>query len=91
MPKRTKQLWESLYPKASPQARDILGKMLTFNPNKRFTVEECLEHEYFEGLHNPDEEPFSDEIYDWSWDNFELKKETIQSMVYDEASSFAKH
>jgi mitogen-activated protein kinase 1/3 len=29
---------------------DLLGKMLTFNPNNRYTVEECLAHPYFEGL-----------------------------------------
>jgi len=31
--------------------------MLTFNPDRRFTVEECLAHPYFESLHNPEEEP----------------------------------
>ena len=62
--------------------------MLTFNPNKRFTVEECLvinlllinyykEHPYFEGLHSPEEEPVCESLFDWSWDDFELKKETI--------------
>jgi mitogen-activated protein kinase 1/3 len=40
--------------------------MITFNPNKRFTVKECLAHPYFEGLHNNDDEPESDKIFDWS-------------------------
>jgi len=34
--------------------------MLTFNPNTRLTVEQCLEHPYFEGIHNPEEEPRHD-------------------------------
>ena len=52
--------------------------MLTFNPTKRYLIEDCLEHPYFEGLHSPEEEPVSETPFDWSWDNFELKKETIQ-------------
>jgi len=57
LPKRSKQSWLSLYPKANPLALDLLSHMLTFNPNVRFSVEECLAHPYFESLHNPEEEP----------------------------------
>eukprot|EP01016_Furgasonia_blochmanni_P004780 TRINITY_DN1184_c0_g3_i6.p1 TRINITY_DN1184_c0_g3~~TRINITY_DN1184_c0_g3_i6.p1 ORF type:complete len:410 (-),score=102.49 TRINITY_DN1184_c0_g3_i6:104-1333(-) len=85
LPKRTKQSWQSLYPKANPVGLDLLGKMLTFNPDKRYTVEECLAHPYFEGLHNEEEEPKCDEPFDWSWDNFEPTKELLQAMVYDES------
>jgi mitogen-activated protein kinase 1/3 len=49
LPKRNKQSWASLYPKANPVALDLLAKMLVFNPNKRFTTDQCLEHPYFEG------------------------------------------
>jgi len=50
LPKRSRQSWKKLFPEASPLGLDLLTKMLTFNPNKRFTVEECLAHPYFEGL-----------------------------------------
>jgi mitogen-activated protein kinase 1/3 len=30
--------------------------MLTFNPNKRITVEECLEHPYLEQYYDPTDE-----------------------------------
>lgn len=51
--------------------------MLTFNPDDRYTIEECLAHPYFEGLHNPEDEPTSPELFDWSWDDFELTKERL--------------
>ena len=38
LPKRNKQSWSSLYPKANPVALNLLGKMLVFNPEKRYTV-----------------------------------------------------
>jgi serine/threonine protein kinase len=88
LPRRSKQAWSSLYPKANPHALDLLGKMLVFNPDKRYTCEQCLEHPYFEGLHNPDEEPVAQEPFDWSVDNFEPKKELLQKIVYNESLKF---
>ncbi len=33
-----------LYPQASPQAVDLLGKLLAFDPAKRIECQEALEH-----------------------------------------------
>ncbi|CAD8050731.1 unnamed protein product [Paramecium primaurelia] len=88
LPKRSKQKWEALFPKANNKALDLLGKMITFNPELRYTVEQCLQHPYFDELHNPDEEPLSGKAFDWSWDNFEPTKELLQNMIYQESLSF---
>ena len=88
LPKRNKQTWSSLYTKANPVALDLLGKMLVFNPHKRYSVEQCLAHPYFEGLHNEQAEPKAKDPFDWSFDNFEPTKEILQNMVYDEALKF---
>lgn len=88
LPKRTKQQYNVLFSKANPVALDMLGKMLVFNPNKRFTVEQCIEHPYFEGLHNPEEEPVANSPFDWKFDDMEITKENIQSMIYDESLHF---
>jgi serine/threonine protein kinase len=42
LPKRTRQPWDKLFPNFKPSTYDILNRMLTFNPDKRYTVEECL-------------------------------------------------
>lgn len=88
LPRRDKAKWSSIYSKASPQALDLLDKMLVFNPEKRWNVIQCLRHPYFKDLHNLDEENISTSPFDWSCDNFELSKEILQSIVYDEAKSF---
>ena len=31
--------------------------MLQFNPHKRITVQQALQHPYLEKLHNPEDEP----------------------------------
>jgi len=41
---------ESLYPAADAQAIDLLKKMLQFNPSKRCTAEEALQHEFLAGV-----------------------------------------
>lgn len=42
---------------ASPEALDLLRRMLQFNPNKRITAEEALRHPYLAQFHNPADEP----------------------------------
>jgi len=51
-----------MYPNASPEALDLLGKLLAFNPNKRITAEEALEHALMTQFHNADEEPACNRI-----------------------------
>lgn len=50
LPKRTKQKWEKLFPEITPALSDLLTKMLCFNPDKRISAEECLEHPFFAEL-----------------------------------------
>lgn len=83
LPRRNKQAWNVLYPKANPVALDLLSKMLTFSPVKRYTVEQCLAHPYFEGTHNPETEPLCEAPFDWSFDSFKPTKEKIQEMIYE--------
>ena len=62
--------------------------MLTFNPDKRYTVEECLAHPYFDGLHDEEQEVISKKPFDWGWDNFKPTKDLLQNMVYDESLAY---
>lgn len=48
--------WTRLFPDADANALDLLDKMLTFNPNKRITVEDALAHSYFSQYYDPSDE-----------------------------------
>ena len=42
---------------ADPNAVDLLKKMLVFNPTKRVSAAEALQHPFFDSLHDPADEP----------------------------------
>ena len=86
--KRTKQSFNLMFSNANPVALDLLGKMLTFSPKKRYTVEQCISHPYFEGLHDPEQEPTADSVFDFSFDKDSLTKEKLRSMIYEESMRF---
>ena len=46
-----------MFPTASDDAIDLLKNLLQFNPGKRLTAEQALQHPYVAQFHNPDEEP----------------------------------
>ena len=86
--KRTKQSFNLMFSNANPVALDLLGKMLTFNPKKRYTVEQCISHPYFEGLHDPEQEPTAESTFDFSFDQESLSKEKLRSMIYEQSLHF---
>lgn len=57
VPPKPKRPWAELYPKASPLALDLLDKMLAFNPAKRISIPEAMQHPYLAKLHHPGREP----------------------------------
>ena len=88
LPKFDKIPFKTIYPKANPQAIDLLEKMLCFNPKQRISIEQCLEHPYFAEVRDKQMEIKSGKKFDWSFDNFELTKENVQKRVYQESLAF---
>ncbi|GMI16567.1 hypothetical protein TrLO_g726, partial [Triparma laevis f. longispina] len=60
-PKDTKRL-DTYYKAADSQAIDLLSKMLKFNPAKRVTVDQAIEHPFLKKQRRPAAEPVPDEI-----------------------------
>ncbi|XP_074842474.1 mitogen-activated protein kinase 15 isoform X2 [Carettochelys insculpta] len=52
---------EEILPSSTPpDALDLLKRLLVFNPDKRLTAEEALQHPYVKRFHCPSKEPFLD-------------------------------
>ena len=48
---------ESTFPSASPDALDLLARLMHFNPDRRISPEDALRHPYCAQFHNPQDEP----------------------------------
>ena len=51
-----KRSFTSCFPQMDEQSRDLLRKMLVFNPKHRITVEDALRHPFFKDFHDSKEE-----------------------------------
>ncbi|XP_058474495.1 mitogen-activated protein kinase 15 [Solea solea] len=51
-------LEDLLQPSVPPDALDLLKGLLVFNPDKRLTAEQALQHPYVARFHNPAKEPY---------------------------------
>mmetsp|Transcript_30086 Transcript_30086/g.68090 ORF Transcript_30086/g.68090 Transcript_30086/m.68090 type:complete len:360 (-) Transcript_30086:165-1244(-) len=77
------------FPKARPEAIDLLSMMLRFNPHKRPTAAQCLEHPYLAEYHDPDDEPESDSHFEWEFEGMELSRDQIRAYMFDEVKKIA--
>jgi hypothetical protein len=81
-----------LFPRANPQAVDLLEKMLHFNPSKRITVLEALEHPYVADYHYADDEPEAPSVVKFDFDAMgRLSKPFLQARMVDEILEYAHY
>uniref|UniRef100_R7VYY2 mitogen-activated protein kinase n=1 Tax=Aegilops tauschii TaxID=37682 RepID=R7VYY2_AEGTA len=72
-----------MYPQAHPLAIDLLQKMLVFDPSKRISVTEALEHPYMSVLYDPGANPPAQAPIDLDIDE-KLGVEMIREMLWQE-------
>jgi len=77
-----------LYPSSSPLAVDLIDKMLVFDPSKRITVEEALEHPYLASLHDAQDEPAAASVFEFDFETDSLSEEGVRELIYREVCAF---
>ncbi|KIK60309.1 hypothetical protein GYMLUDRAFT_244329 [Collybiopsis luxurians FD-317 M1] len=92
LPIKKAKSFRLLFPTASDDAIDFMNKTLTFDPKKRMTVEEALEHPYLSVYHDPAEEPVASPIeaeeFDFDLKKERLSKQELKELLYEEIMSF---
>lgn len=80
----------SLFPSASPEALDLLERMLAFNPARRITVDEALAHPYLAALHSddPEDEPVCPSSFDFSFERQVLDKPALQRLMLEQIAAY---
>jgi mitogen-activated protein kinase 1/3 len=75
-----------------PLMLDFLSCMLQFDPKKRSSAESLMMHKYLERLHDPNDEPLSDRLFEWEYDAVEtLKREDLRALFIAESKQFPEH
>lgn len=73
-----------MFPKATPDMLDVLQRCFRFNPNKRPTAVELLNHKLFAKFHDPKWEPDSPTVIKIILDdNFKLSASDYRDRIYD--------
>lgn len=81
--------FESILPGANPEALELLKKMLEFDPKKRITVEDALEHPYLSMWHDINEEFSCQKTFGFEFEHIESMAE-LGNEVIKEVFDFRK-
>eukprot|EP00736_Rhodelphis_marinus_P000166 Rmarinus@m.20708 len=87
LPKVEKVPLEKMFPNATKDARDLLSRLLVFNPDKRLTAVQALEHPYVAQFHDPAQEPDCPFICALGVDDdTKLSVDEYRDLIYSNAS-----
>ncbi len=75
-----------IFPNASPQALDLLERLLDFDPAKRITVEQALEHPYLETYHDPADEP-THVPFDFGFEQYN-RIDDLRKLILEEINTY---
>ncbi|OIW04859.1 hypothetical protein TanjilG_13699 [Lupinus angustifolius] len=88
LPQYQKQNFSSRFPNMSPDAVDLLEKMLIFDPKRRITVEEALCHSYMAPLHDTNDEPVCPRTFNFDFARPSFTEEDIKELIWRESVKF---
>lgn len=78
--------YSRLYPNATPVALDLLEKLLDFDPARRLTVEQALQHPYLETYHDPEDEP-THSAFDFAFESVNRIDE-LKKLIQEEINTY---
>lgn len=87
LPYKPRIPFKTLYPAANPMALDLLEKMLSFDPSRRITCDEALQHPYLSVWHDPQDEPTCQRKFDFGFEEVE-DVEGMKKLILEEVASF---
>ncbi|XP_075078168.1 mitogen-activated protein kinase homolog NTF6-like isoform X2 [Nicotiana tabacum] len=88
LPRVPKQPFSQKFPDVSPLALDLAERMLVFDPAKRITVEDALNHPFLKSLHEINEEPVCDSPFSFDFEQASLSEDDIKELIWNEALKF---
>ncbi|XP_073056817.1 mitogen-activated protein kinase homolog NTF6-like isoform X4 [Primulina eburnea] len=88
LPHVPKQPLSKKFPEVSLVAIDLVEKLLVFDPAKRITVEEALNHPFLSSLHEINEEPTCPSPFVFDFEQSSLSEDEIKDLIWNESLNF---
>ena len=78
--------FDQIFEKSDPVAIDLLKQMLHYDPEKRITIDQALEHEFIGDLHYEPDEPTTSSVsaFDFDFEMYDLSTDDLKSLIYEE-------
>lgn len=79
--------WKKIFPHADESALDLLHSMLQFDPDKRVSLVDALNHPYLKELHAKAREPVCDTVFDFEYEKDypdEMPQALLQKYMFEE-------
>lgn len=78
-----------MIPQASELAIDLISKLLTYDPAKRLTSLEALQHPFFKDFYDPETDKSLNsgtpiKYYDFEFEQYKMNKDIIKELILDE-------
>eukprot|EP00826_Nyctotherus_ovalis_P051107 TRINITY_DN6371_c0_g4_i1.p1 TRINITY_DN6371_c0_g4~~TRINITY_DN6371_c0_g4_i1.p1 ORF type:complete len:427 (-),score=118.29 TRINITY_DN6371_c0_g4_i1:61-1341(-) len=91
LPKKHKKNFEEMYPGSEEPAIDLLNSLLQFNPNKRMSIDKCIEHPYLAAVRLKERETTASHkiVLEFPTDE-SLDEATIRKMFIEEVEHFER-
>ena len=76
--------FDELFKSYDPDEVDLLRRMLTWNPERRITVEEILRHQFLQQFHDPFDEPVAVPMADFEFEKPQFSAEDLKRLLWAE-------
>lgn len=86
--KKNKKNLKERFSGSTEMSLDLLKRMIEFNPDKRITIKECLEHPFFKNVRDPSKERVSSSVLNLGYENFELSFEELRVKFVEVITNF---
>nr|GEX16628.1 mitogen-activated protein kinase homolog NTF6-like [Tanacetum cinerariifolium] len=80
--------FQKKFPNVSPVVLDLAEKMLVFDPSKRISVEDALNHTFLQSLHEINEEPTCSAPFVFDFEQASLSEEDVKELIWKETLNF---